>query len=204
MSRLNLKKVWSFFIRIYCYQLDTLFFCYKPIYFTPFRKINDQKKRVIFFKIMMGWGLSVFLQSSYALCSGTNCSCSVEVMPVNFGTYRPFSVEATTGLGKITVNCTAQTPGQISYTIALSAGGGSFASRAMVLGSKKLQYNLYKDSAYQLIWGDGSVGTSLVNDSYALVRGNNAKTYPVYGKIPAVQMVSVGVYSDIVTITVDY
>lgn len=155
-------------------------------------------------KIILGTGCCVIVQWSYALCSGTNCSCAVEVMPVNFGSYSPFSTAPTTGLGKITVNCVAQTPGQVSYTIPLNAGAGSFASRAMTLGTRQLQYNLYTDSAYQFIWGDGSVGTNTVRDDYPIIQGNNSKTYPVFGKIPAAQNIPIGVYTDILTLTVDY
>lgn len=159
---------------------------------------------ILILRIIIGINCFVTFELSYALCSGKNCSCSVEVMPVNFGNYSPFSTEATTGLGKITVNCVAQTAGQVSYTISLNTGRGRFLNRAMVLDSRRLQYNLYTDSAYQFIWGDGTVGTNVVNDDYSIIKGNNSKTYPVFGKIPAAQNIRVGVYTDILTLTVDY
>jgi spore coat protein U-like protein len=169
------------------------------------RSRKNSKRWVMFIlRIIVGIGCFVTFELSYALCSGKNCSCSVEVMPVNFGNYSPYSTEATTGLGKITVNCAAQTAGQVSYTISLNTGAGRFLSRAMVLGSRRLQYNLYTDSAYQFIWGDGTVGTNVVNDAYPIIKGNNSKTYPVFGKIPAAQNIRVGVYTDILTLTVDY
>ncbi len=73
----------------------------------------------------------------------------------------------------------------------------------MVLGSRQLRYNLYTDSAYQFIWGNGSVGTNVVNDDYPIIQGNNPKTYLVFVKILAAQYIRVGVYKDILTLTVD-
>ncbi len=70
---------------------------------------NSKRWVNLILRILIGTGCLVTFELSYALCRGKNCSCLVELMPVNFGNYSPFSTEATTGLGKITVNCMDQT-----------------------------------------------------------------------------------------------
>jgi len=68
-----------------------------------------------------------------------------------------------------------------------------------------LQYNLYVDASRSQIWGDGSGGTLVVNDSYSLATSPTTRQYFVYGRIAGGQSGgTAGIYNDAITITLDY
>lgn len=120
-------------------------------------------------------------------------NCSVSVVNVAFASYDVFTPAATNTTGTVKVKC----PASATYTISLSAGAGTFASRVMLNGSYKLNYNLYTDSQDLTIWGDGTSGTVTIS-------GSGGASYTVYGLIPALQNVPVGSYSDTITVTVTF
>jgi spore coat protein U-like protein len=122
--------------------------------------------------------------------------CTVTTSGLNFGNYNIFNTANIDITGIITVNCTNKAP----YTLSLSTGSGSFASRSMKNGTNILSYNLFLDSTRLTIWGDGSSGTSTVSGTGT---GANAAA-TVYGRIPARQNARVGSYSDVITVTVTY
>ncbi|CDZ78960.1 putative secreted protein [Legionella massiliensis] len=157
-------------------------------------------------KLIVFFILGLFSTLSQATCIGVGCSCTVTSTPVAFASYNPTSATATTGTGTVTVTCTALVANlNVAYQIALSAGSnGTFSARKMISGSTLLQYNLYTDSGYTTVWGDGSSGTSVVNDSYTLLLLAVIRNYPVYGKIPGSQVAGAGVYNDTITVTVTY
>ena len=88
--------------------------------------------------------------------------------------------------------------------ITLSVGSGtSYATRRMVSGSEQLFYNLYRDAARQVIWGDGTGGTQ----AYLLKnpQGNNQDiSLPIFGLIQPSQNVGVGSYSDTITVSLNF
>lgn len=121
-------------------------------------------------------------------------SCTVNTVGVAFGSYDVFKKGATNSTGRIRLKCSSS----LSYTIALSAGAGTMASRVMTHGADDLQYNLYTDSTRTTVWGDGTSGS-------VTMRGlGNQVAYTVYARIPARQNVPAGSYSDTVTVTVTY
>ena len=103
--------------------------------------------------------------------------------------------------GDINVTCDNGT----SFTIKLNPGqnsGGSFQPRSMIApgNDKKLNYNLYKDSTRIQIWGDGTGSTYTQSG----IGTGAMQKITVFGRIPARQNVSVGSYSDMVTVTVEW
>jgi len=88
--------------------------------------------------------------------------------------------------------------------ITLSIGNGtSYATRRMVSGGEQLFYNLYRDAARQVIWGDGTGGTQayLIKNP----QGNNQDiSVPIFGRIPPSQNVGVGSYSDTITVSLNF
>jgi spore coat protein U-like protein len=66
-------------------------------------------------------------------------------------------------------------------------------------GANQLNYNLYTDSAWTIVWGDGS-GISSIQS----VAGNSTTTLNVYGQIPAGQDAAVGNYTDTIIATVTF
>lgn len=119
---------------------------------------------------------------------------NVTTQSVAFGTYDVFSGQSVESTGNVAVTCDVST----LYSISLSPGNGSFASRGMTNGTHQLNYNLFTDATRTTIWGDGSSGTAVVSASG--ISGNHT----VYGRIPASQNAHVGSYSDSIIVTVNY
>jgi spore coat protein U-like protein len=122
--------------------------------------------------------------------------CTVSTTGLNFGTYDVFSTLNDDITATITVNCT----NNAAYSIGLSSGSGTFASRTLTTLGSVLAYNLYLDSTRLTIWGDGTGGTGTFS---GMGTGSDVGT-TVYGRIPAGQNVAVGTYSDLITVTVTF
>lgn len=107
-------------------------------------------------------------------------------------------------LGLVVVGCESD-----SYTVQLSPGnGGSYAPRKMYSGLATLDYNLYIDSGYASVWGNGTGGSQTVTQALAgSLLGNcqpSVTNHTVYGRIPGSQNVPAGSYSDAITVTVTF
>jgi spore coat protein U-like protein len=133
-------------------------------------------------------------------------SCTVTTAGEAFGNYNPPANVADLTTGTITVTCKGSFFANVSYTISLSRGSGTFASRQMASGANSLGYNVYSDSAMTTIWGDGTSGTSVVSDSYRFYPATTVtRSYTVYGRIPNNQTAArTGSYSDNLTVTVTF
>lgn len=139
--------------------------------------------------------------ASALLCaeaSAGTCTLSSVSSPY-FGGYDTFSVAPLATTGSVTFNCVST--GGIS--ISLSRGGASsFFSRRMTSGSWSLLYNLFTDATHTAVWGDGTGGTSLYTNG-SPPSGSNV-TVTIYGRIPALQNVGVGSYTDTITATINF
>jgi spore coat protein U-like protein len=76
-------------------------------------------------------------------------------------------------------------------------------------GAASLFYNLYMDSAYAQIWGNGTSGTSVASGAVVLghglgKKGTDSVVYTTFARIPVAQDVAVGTYSDIITVSVTW
>ncbi len=138
--------------------------------------------------------------------SSAATSCTVTTAGEAFGSYNPPANTADLTTGTITVTCTGSFFAQVSYSIALTRGSGTFSSRQMHAGGNALGYNVYTNSAMTTIWGNGNSGSSVVSDSYRLsFRPTMTRTYTVYGRIPNNQTAArTGSYSDALVATVTY
>lgn len=137
-------------------------------------------------------------------------TCVVASGGLAFGSYSFIDSSPTTAVGNVAITCSLLSGlgGEtVSYNISLSTGNsGSYVSRKMISGTYHLQYNLHTQSgANGSIWGDGTSGTSTVQDSYSLgLLGSVIRNYPVYGRIASGQNLPLGAYTDNLTITVNY
>ncbi|MDB6106077.1 MAG: spore Coat Protein domain protein [Gammaproteobacteria bacterium] len=120
--------------------------------------------------------------------------CNVSTVGLNFGNYDVFSTLDDDITGTIGVSCQAST----SYSISLSSGSGTYSARTLLSAGNVLSYNLYLDPTRLTIWGDGSAATGTVSGT------GITGSYTVYGRIPARQNAVVGVYADILTVTVAF
>jgi spore coat protein U-like protein len=137
----------------------------------------------------------------------TAATCTVSATGVAFGVYPPFSTTPTDSTGTITVSCTTLLGLFLNWSIALGPGdGGSYANQRMSNGTYDLNYHLYASppSGGAAVWGDGTDGTTVVNDGVLLQIGTNISHYTIYGRIPPLQAVGPGSYSDTIVVTVTY
>jgi spore coat protein U-like protein len=135
-------------------------------------------------------------------------SCSISASAVPFGSYDPTSPTALTPTGSVSASCQLISGVSllVAYSITLSTGSsGSYLARKMTGTTTPMSYNLYLNSAMTQVWGDGVSGGSVSeSDGYLLGLGNVVKTYTVFAKLPAQQLVAAGGYSDSITVSISY
>ncbi|UXH79559.1 Csu type fimbrial protein [Roseateles amylovorans] len=129
-------------------------------------------------------------------------ACNVSGSTLNFGTaidplQTPGPVDALTSLA---VTCTRTTP----YSVALSAGANAgnasaFGNRAMKSGANSLPYQLYLDAGRTQVWGDGNSSGVFTGTGTG-----SQQMLTVYGRLPSLNGIPPGNYSDTVTLTITY
>jgi len=134
-------------------------------------------------------------------------ACTVRTTALAFGAYD--TVNSLSGATSITVRCARINQGAggtVAYTIALSAGPGSYAARHMAGGANVLLYNLYTDLPHTLVWGDGSGGSVTVSGTFTTPPTTQTQRLTVYGLIPGNQNVVPRGYrtASPITITMTY
>ena len=122
--------------------------------------------------------------------------CSVTAGTLGFGTYS--GAADALAAAAVSVNCSSGGAYQVSLSAGANASGGS--RRMAGPASSFLAYQLFRDSARTLAWGDGSALGARVSGTGS----GAAQTLTVYGRIPAGQSVTVGSYTDSVVVTVEY
>ncbi len=125
--------------------------------------------------------------------------CSITGTGVDFGTYSGGVVSST---GSLSVNCTQNTPYHVTLDKGLNLTQGI---RAMTISTAadKLGYQLYKDAALTLQWGDSDYAATFVQGSSVAGTGTgSAQTLTIYGRMFSQGTVVAGPYSDTVTVTV--
>jgi spore coat protein U-like protein len=138
--------------------------------------------------------------SSIAVNATVTANCTVSSSSVEFG-----DVDTTSGAnvdkeGGLSIACTNGT------TWAASAGlgngtGATFAIRKMTVGSNRLNYTLYTDSARGTVWGDGTGSTAKITGTGT----GGTQSVVVYGRVFSGQTsVPAGSYGDLVSVTVTY
>ena len=127
-------------------------------------------------------------------------ACTISATGVNFGLYDVFAPMPTDSTGSVTYDCE---PSDKNIRITLSSGvGGTFLPRSLTNGSDLLAYNLFTDAALTSIWGDGTGGSNFYykNNPHPV----KPTVLTIYGRIPALQDVGTGSYTDTVIVTVDF
>ena len=133
--------------------------------------------------------------------------CSTSSTGVAFGNYTVSNPAPADVTGNVQVTCTliGTTSVPVAYDILLSSGAsGSYAARQAGIGPGHLQYNLYTGATHSAIWGDGTGGSVKVSDAYQLGQTTVVRNYAVYGRAPATQNIPVGIYTDSITVTLNY
>src|SRR5487761_2423724 len=129
--------------------------------------------------------LILFSQAALA-----DSSCTIDSSSgVSFGPYNVFSsLPNNNGVGNLTISCHG---GNSALIVELSSGqSNTFVSRTMRSGRNLLVYNLYTSAARNVVWGDGTGGSSTLG-----INKNRTTTLSVFGQIPAGQDAAVGTYA---------
>lgn len=122
--------------------------------------------------------------------------CRIRDASLTFPNYVSGQTTAVTAEGRLIVeNCT---PGNL--TIALDGGrSGNINARKLRNSSgDTLSYQLYRDAAMTSVAGTGS------NAITGRLTSGTTRAFTIYGVIAAGQVVPPGVYSDTVTMTLDF
>jgi spore coat protein U-like protein len=139
-------------------------------------------------------------------------SCSVGTATLTFGNFDVYG-GAVPMTGTVTASCSGP---QAAPVMTMSAGGsGTYADRAMacVAGSgcssgDVLKYNIYTTASLATVLGDPAVDASTASMTFPNIR-NTSQTVNIYGQVHAavaggMNDVSVGNYSDTLTITISF
>lgn len=131
-----------------------------------------------------------------------HAACRVSATGVNFGAYDVFATAPRDTTGTVTVGCDPNPPTDVAISIGPSPTSGRFQPRQMRHASQpdRMDYNLFTAPSMVTVWGDGSAGTSTV--LLKKVNRNWPVTTTIYGRILPGQNVSVGAYSDSLTVTI--
>jgi spore coat protein U-like protein len=154
--------------------------------------------------------LALLVGAILLVCSSSRAyalleSCSVSATALTFGPYDPSSATARDSTGTVTVTCTTLVGVSASWDILLSTGSsGSFTPRRLHSSGNSMQYNLYIDAGRTQVWGDATGATAKVSDSRFVVVGTSQYSYTAYGRIPALQDLAPGTYTDAIMVTLNF
>jgi spore coat protein U-like protein len=151
--------------------------------------------------------LALLLSGALHRAAAQQVTCTVSATPVSFGLYVTVVASPDDSTGTVSMSCTTPGPGNspvgVSYSIALSGGGGNTAARRMLSGGSQLGYQLYQDAARSIPWGDtvaqGVGGSGQVRRDVPLTA-----SHTIHGRIPARQAVASGSYADVIQVIVTY
>jgi spore coat protein U-like protein len=143
--------------------------------------------------------------------AAASADCTVSVGGVAFGLYDQLATTPDDSTGSVTVTCVNTGPANttVNYSVALSTGAsGAYSQRYMKAGTPALNYNLYRDAARTIVWGNGGGGTSLITGTLTVGpgvgNGTRSTTHTVYGRATAQQDAAPGTYSDSIVLTLSF
>lgn len=164
--------------------------------------------------MLLAFGFCLWAHAHNAHALGATCTVSSTGMA--FGIYQPVTFAGKlTSLDKLsTANVKVVCTGLLAlggYTISLGPstyGTGNLISTRYLNnttnGGPYMAYNIYTESTYTTIWGNGTTG-SLVTGTSALIIGTSTNNHTVYGKVLAGQnTLKAGSFSDGLTMTLTY
>lgn len=147
--------------------------------------------------------MALTLAGIVATFSPAMAACIISTTPVIFGIYDVFATGPLDSTGTVTYDCKGKIAPTI--TITLDRGGApTFNPRQMLKGTEALNYNLYLNAAGTRIWGDGTGGTEVCSDPCLDSTAKKSVTVTIYGRIPAAQDVSAGIYTNTVAVTINF
>jgi spore coat protein U-like protein len=145
-------------------------------------------------------GLIFALAVVLAVATRAPAQCRVSVESgVAFGPYNVFNTSHVDTTGQISWRCPGNSPVPVQITITRGANGDA-TSRRLAMGGDFLRYDLYRDAARTIVWGDGTYGGSYT----AVYPGGGWIPVSIYARIPKEQDVAAGTYSDTITVVINF
>jgi spore coat protein U-like protein len=141
--------------------------------------------------------------------AGAAATCTISATGPVFGTYDPFNASATVANGSVTASCTWTGGGSTTLNLVASYGtgnSGSYPNRYMLSGVNRLNYNIYFESSFATIRGNGTAGTQTGQATVTVSSANRTAnaTGTLFGRIPAGQDAVPGSYTDTIIVTLTY
>jgi len=148
----------------------------------------------------------------FVQAAGAGVTCSISATGVSFGAYDAAMTAPTDSTGAVDVTCAYLPPDKgasVNFAIQLSQGqAGSYVPRTLVSAAGSLSYNLYLDPARSLVWGNGLASTGVAVGKMAVGpgvgNGTRSQSFPIYGRVPPLQVVGAGTYTDSITVTIEF
>lgn len=149
--------------------------------------------------------LSLCTALAFSSPAAQAASCTIVNSGISFGAYDSLSDQPRDSNASIQSLCLGSAWETVSFAVGVSALSRSGSSLMLSSGHGHLRYNLYLDAGRTLIWGDGTNGTSTIQDSLTIVSGSVSRNFTVYGRVFGGQYeAGPGVYGDQLVITVTY
>jgi spore coat protein U-like protein len=124
-----------------------------------------------------------------------SANCTVSASPLTWTAFDTVTGSGADTTTKLSIACTKGTAANVAMGPGLATANGT---RNMKKGSDSLAYDIYTASDYGTVWSD----TSKV--SLVAAPSKVAREVDVYGRIVASNDVPAGVYTDTVSVTVDF
>lgn len=182
--------------------------------------INMRGKKILLALMAIGFTQFAFAGSTtgnFQSTASLSATCILSGGAINFGAVTPGSGNSS-ATGTVSVTCSNGLP----YDMAFSAGNSGNELQRSMTGSASgdsLSYNIYTDSTYTTIIGDGSSGTShplsgnsggrgfsggLLAGRNVYIGMNRQINFSIYGTLSNNQYPTPDTYSDNLTVTVSY
>ena len=132
-------------------------------------------------------------------------TCTVTTTGINFGMMSFKNLADVDSTGTVEIACNNP---NISYSVLISAGAGTYAQRRMTANGHGLGYNIFTSSTYTSVWGDGTSGSVAVTGTVSSNANgqNNHGLHTLYGRIPltSIREAYSGSYADVLSVTISY
>ncbi len=125
-------------------------------------------------------------------------TCAVATTPMVFGPSSSTISSDVDATSTLEVVCTTGTAYDITMDIGTGAGA-SYAARQLTNASDSttVNYNLYTDPGYAVVWDDDNTKVTGTGD-------NTAQDFTVYGRVPSGQTASQGDFTDTIVVTLTF
>lgn len=126
--------------------------------------------------------------------------CTItSVTPMAFGTVAGRVAGNIDQAGTLLFNCTGRTAWTVGLDNGTHASGSVRRMRLGTTGTNYVSYELYRDASRTQRWG----ATALTGAATGTGTGVG-QSLPIYGRVPAAQVVPAGTYTDTVQVTITY